>query len=70
MNDCYNVSFRCFYDDNSGVHWTTHYFPAFPVADIPRWMDAYKFTHPNCTAISVKVWFTAAPSSECVNDVD
>lgn len=56
----YNVSFRCFYDDENGTHFTTHYNPAFPLGDIPRWIDAYPFTHPNCTAISAKVWLHSA----------
>lgn len=57
IEDRYNTSFRCFYNDGEGVHATTHYVPGFPVAAIPRWIDAYKFTHPNCDAISCKVWF-------------
>ena len=62
--DKYNVSFRCFYDDELGMHYTNHYNPAFNLSDIPRWLDAYKFTHPTCAAISVKVWFGAAPDAE------
>ena len=53
----YNVSFRCFYDDETGRHYTNHYQPDFPMSDIPRWIDAYKFTHPNCVSINVKIWF-------------
>ena len=55
--DKYNVSFRCFYLDADGSRCTTHYQPKFPLSDIPKWLDAYKFTHPNCTSVSVKVWF-------------
>ena len=62
--DKYNVSFRCFFDNEDGVHFTTHYIPLFPLQDIPRWVDSYKFTHPNCTSISCKVWFGAAPDAE------
>ena len=70
MSDRYNVSFRCFFDNGEEMHFTTHYNPAFPVADIPRWIDSYKFTHPNCTSISVKVWFTAPSEAEqeCEDD--
>lgn len=64
MNEKYNVSFRCFFDAESGTNFTTHYVPLFPLTDIPRWVDSYKFTHPNCTSISVKVWFGAAPDAE------
>ena len=58
MNEKYNISFRCFFESEDGVHFTTHYNPSFPIADIPRWIEAYKFTHNNCVSISVKVWFS------------
>lgn len=70
MNDRYNISFRCFFDGEEGVHFTTHYCPLFPVADIPRWIDSYHFTHPNCVSISAKIWFTAAPDAEQDDDED
>lgn len=57
MNDRYNVSFRCFYNNADGFHYNNHYQQDFPLSDIPRWIDSYKFTHPNCTAVTVKVWF-------------
>jgi hypothetical protein len=53
----YNTSFRCYFDGDGSPHYTTHYAPQFQAADIPRWLDAYRFTHPNCTAVSCKVWF-------------
>ena len=70
MGERYNVSFRCFFDNEEGTHFTTHYNVDFKVADIPRWIDSYKFTHPNCTSISVKVWFTAPSEAEteCEDD--
>lgn len=68
--ESFNVSFRCFYSDECGVHFTTHYNPAFALSDIPRWLDSYKFTHPNCIAISVKVWFGSAPDMKpCAADM-
>lgn len=70
MGDRFNTSFRCFFDNDDGVHFTTHYNENFPVADIPRWIDSYKFTHPNCTSISVKVWFIAAPDEVCNDEED
>lgn len=57
MTDKYNVSFRCFFDTEEGTHYTNHYVPQFPLADVPRWIDSYRFTHPNCVSISCKVWF-------------
>ena len=64
MTDKYNVSFRCFYNDEIGTHYNNHYNPAFDLADIPRWLDAYKFTHPTCAAISVKVWFNGGAEQD------
>lgn len=60
----FNVSFRCFFMREDGVCFNTHYNPSFPLADIPRWIDAYKFTHPNCVSISVKIWFTDTPEDQ------
>lgn len=53
----YNVSFRCFFSDEMGRHYTNHYQNDFPLDDIPKWLDAYHFTHPNVESVSVKVWF-------------
>ena len=69
--DRYNVSFRCYFDNNGDPHYTTHYVPSFPIADIPRWIDAYKFTHPNCTSLSCKVWFVDGNcAAEPIDDED
>ena len=57
--ETYNVSFRCFYQNtnNDGPVFSTHY-QAMPLSDIPRWLEAYRFTHPDCLSISLKGWFT------------
>jgi hypothetical protein len=52
----YNTSFRCFFDGDNNPHYTTHYAPQFAAKDIAKWIASYRFTHPGCTAISVKVW--------------
>jgi hypothetical protein len=70
MGDKYNVSFRCFFENEDGMHYSQHYQPDFPIADIPRWIDAYHFTHPACISISAKVWFTAPPSEYKNTDED
>ena len=49
----YDISFRCFYPGDS----VCNHIQRLPLKDIPRWIDSYKFTHPNCVSISVKVWF-------------
>lgn len=63
MDERHNMSFRCFFK-NAFPTYTTHYMPDFPVSDIPRWFDAYRFTHPNCTSISCKVWFVDGEGNE------
>lgn len=61
MPEIYNVSFRCFFPGSDETRYSTHYQP-LPLTDIPRWLDAYRFTHPNCISITAKVWFTDQPS--------
>lgn len=51
----FSISFRCYYE--KGTKHTTH-IQTLKLADIPKWIDCYKFTHPNCEAISAKVWFS------------
>lgn len=47
------MNFRCYYTDGQPCN---HY-RELSMEDVGKWMDAYKFTHPNCIAITVKVWF-------------
>lgn len=54
MKKLYNVSFRCHYPKGT---YTTHR-QTMPLRDIPKWMEAYMFTHPEVKSISVKVWTT------------
>ena len=53
ITDIFQVSFFCFYPNGSHVV----HVQSMPVFDIPRWIEAYKFTHPACSAISCKLWF-------------
>lgn len=47
------VSFQCYYENgNKTIHRQQ-----LPVEQIPKWIEAYKFTHPDCISITVKVWF-------------
>lgn len=57
VKDSYNVSFRCYYSCSTGPQYNTHY-RNLALSDIPRWIEAYQFTHPECLSISVKVWLT------------
>lgn len=48
----YRVSFRCYYDGNYTQHWQD-----LALKDIPKWIEAYKFTHPEVNAITVRIPF-------------
>lgn len=48
----YNLSLRCYYPEGN---YTTHR-QILTLDQIERWIEGYAFTHPNCHAISVKVW--------------
>ena len=56
MEKEYNMNFRCFFGSEiPATNYSNHY-QALAVKDIPRWIEAYQFTHPSCTSISCKVW--------------
>ena len=48
----YHLSIRCFY--NKTTH--TQHNQIMPLKDIPKWLEAYIFTHPTVQRISVNVW--------------
>lgn len=53
----YRIKFQCFYPNgNKCDHWQD-----LTITQIPRWVDSYKFTHPDCIAISVHVNFEKMP---------
>lgn len=54
MKRTYDISFRCYFPEQG--NYTTHR-QAMPLKDIPKWIEAYTFTHPNVESISVKIWF-------------
>ena len=52
----YNVSFRCHYNDaREPGHYTQHW-QDLPLRDLHKWVEAYRFTHPTCTSVSIKLW--------------
>lgn len=53
MKPMYDLSFRCYY--GPGDHTTHH--QTLRLSEIPKWVEAYKFTHPNVQSISIKIWF-------------
>lgn len=48
-----NVSIRCYYTDGT---YTKHY-QELELKDLRKWIEAYRFTHPNVRSISIRVWF-------------
>ena len=52
--DKYLLSFRYYYPESS--HYS-HHVQELALEEIGRWMEAYRFTHPNVTAITVRVLF-------------
>ena len=46
------ISFYCCFG-NGGI---TKHRQLLRIADIPRWIEAYMFTHPTVASISVKLW--------------
>lgn len=59
----YRVSFRCYFDTD----YTQHY-QDIALKDVAKWINAYKFTHPNCKAITFRISFEnqERSESECI----
>lgn len=53
MKPTYKASIRCYF--TSPLDYTQHW-QTLPLKDIPKWIEAYQFTHPNVRSISVKIW--------------
>lgn len=49
----FTISFHCHYENGE----QTKHYQDLKLKDIPKWIEAYKFTHPNCIAVSFKIWF-------------
>ena len=62
-NDDYNISFRCYFPNDDGARFTTHY-QRLSLRDLPKWLEAYQFTHPTCLSVTCKVWFTEQEAGE------
>jgi len=46
----YMVSFFCYYDGNCTRHYRT-----LRMSEIPKWIAAYEYTHPNVKAITAMI---------------
>lgn len=53
MKPTYDISIRCYFTGRG--NYTTHR-QNMPLKDIPKWLEAYMFTHPNAESITVKLW--------------
>ena len=49
-----DISFRCYYPNGN----KTDHKQALTLEEVPKWIECYKFTHPECESITAKVWFT------------
>ena len=47
------MSIRCYFP---GANNRTQHYPVMPLKDIPKWVEAYQFTHPTAESITVKIW--------------
>lgn len=49
----FDVSFRAYFPNGNKVdHHAT-----IELKEIPKWIDCYKFTHKECTSITIKIWY-------------
>lgn len=53
--EIYSISFHCFFPGNPVP---TKHFQDLTISQIPKWIEAYKFTHPACESITFKIWFS------------
>lgn len=49
----YQLSIRCYFP---GVSNYTQHYPEIKLTEIPKWVKAYEYTHPNLQSITVKIW--------------
>lgn len=50
----YHIRFRCFFGGTRDNYVDHNIMLA--LADIPRWLEAYHFTHPGVHSITLKYW--------------
>lgn len=50
----HRISFRCYF---SGDKNYTDHRASIPVEEIPKWIEAYQYTHPACKGVTVRVFF-------------
>ena len=50
----YAMSIRCYFPGTANNR--TQHYPVMPLRDLPKWVEAYQFTHPTAESITVKIW--------------
>lgn len=61
-NKTFDVSIRCQYGESS-KNYTQHK-QRLALKDLPKWLEAYQFTHPQVFAFSVKIWLNDKEEEE------
>ena len=54
--ETFNFSFRCYFPNDNGPAYSVHY-QRLAIADVPKWIESFRFTHPTCISICCKGWF-------------
>lgn len=52
MDELHTMSIRCYFADGG----KTQHYPELKITDVPNWVKAYWYTHPNLESITVKIW--------------
>ena len=51
-NKIFELSIRCYYPNGN----KTEHRQTMKLSEIPKWIEAYKFTHPQCESVTIKIW--------------
>lgn len=62
VKQTFTVSFRCFFPGRDNI---INHRQEMPLRDIPKWLEAYMFTHPTVVSISVKIWPHSEEGNVC-----
>lgn len=54
MRKIYQLSIRCYFPGKPD-NYTQHY-PEISLKELPKWIEAYSFTHETLESVSVKIW--------------
>lgn len=57
----YKFSIRCYFQNSNNY---THHLQSMELTDIRKWIEAYRFTHPNLESITFKIYLTDRKENE------